>query len=223
MAVRVLISLSSSIVLTSSERLFTSGLSSLNKLRVTLDSVADALVISSKVKIIVSAISISLSSKPSVEIVILPVFLPANTVMDESETTNSSVIVAVPETVNGISTSIPVISFSVAVNTTSSVEFSSILAELNSKETVGSSSSSVIVIVEESVIELIAFKTESLGVITIVSSASFEASEIALNFAIPSDEPARITISGLVWILIILWLFPPSAIKTFPKSSNDIP
>ena len=37
-----------------------------------------------------------------VETVMVPVFSPANTVMDESETTNSSVIVAVPEIVNGI-------------------------------------------------------------------------------------------------------------------------
>ena len=129
-----------------------------------------------KVKTIVSMGSTSVSSKPFVDIVTVPVVEPAGIVIGLVDIVNSVSLVAVPSTVKGISTSLPLDSFRVAVKVTFVVEFSSILFSLKLKETVGGSSSSVIVIVLESVIELVALETEVLGVTIIVSSSSSQRS-----------------------------------------------
>ena len=104
-------------------------------------------------------------------------------------------MVAVPETVNGIDTSLPDTFDTVAVNVTSVDEFSSISSELNAKLTVGGSSSSVIVIVMGSVFVLVAF-TGVWGVKMSVSSSSSELSETAVIVNVPLVSPASTTISG---------------------------
>ena len=60
------------------------------------------------------------------------------------------------------------------------------------------------VIVLTSVIELVALKTEVLGVTIIVSSSSSERSARDLNLIAPVVEPATISISGLICCLITL-------------------
>jgi len=150
-----------------------------------------------KVKIIVSIGSTSVSSKPFVDIVAVPFVNPAGIVNGLEDTVNSVVSVAVPLTVYGISIDFPLTIFKVAVKVTSVDEPSSILGELKAKETVGASSSSVMVIVEASVIALVAFETDVFGVTIIVSSSSSELSKIDLNDAVPVVEPAGTIISGL--------------------------
>jgi hypothetical protein len=145
----------------------------------------------------VSIGSTSVSSKPFVDIVAVPVVNPAGIVIGLEDTVNSVVSVAVPPTVYGMSIDFPLTIFKVAVKVTTVDESSSILGELNAKETVGASSSSVIVIVEASVIALVAFETDVFGVTIIVSSSSSELSKIDLNDAVPVVEPAGTIISGL--------------------------
>ena len=82
-----------------------------------------------------------------------------------------------------------------AVNVTSVDEFSSISSELNTKLTVGGSSSSVIVIVIGSVFVLVAF-IGVRGVKMSVSSPSSELSETAVIVYVPVVSPASTTISG---------------------------
>jgi hypothetical protein len=69
--------------------------------------------------------------------------------------------------------------------------------ELNAKETVEATSSSVMVIVLASLIELVALETDVLGVTIIVSSSSSERSAKDLNLIAPVLDPATISISGL--------------------------
>ena len=141
----------------SAATLVTVGLSSLIKFNVTSVTSVVALTNVPIVIIIVSFSSTSVSSLPFVDMVIEPDDLPADIVIGLSDIVYSVSLVAVPETVNGIDTSLPDTFDTVAVNLTSVDEFSSISSELNAKLTVGGSSSSVIVIVIGSVFVLVAF------------------------------------------------------------------
>ena len=57
-----------------------------------------------------------------------------------------------------------------------------------------------------SVMELVAFTVEVLGVTIMVSSSSSETSEIDVKTIEPVVEPATISISGEIWTLTIRWL-----------------
>ena len=203
-AVIVLVLPSSAIVSVSKLTASTVGLSSLKRFKVTSVSVVVAFIKVPKVKIIVSIGSTSVSSKPFVDMVTVPFVEPAGIVIGLEETVNSEVSVAVPPTVKGILISLPLGSFKVAVKVTSLEESSSIFEELNAKETVEAISSSVMVIVLTSLIELVALETVVLGVTIIVSSSSSERSARDLNLIAPVLEPATISISGLICCLIIL-------------------
>jgi hypothetical protein len=151
----------------------------------------------------VSNTSTSVSSRPVVETVTVPVVDPASILIGLSLMVNSSVSVAVPETVKGISIGFPLNTDKVAVKVTSVDESSSIDGELKAKETLGTSSSSVIVIVLTSVSELVAFVTVELGVIIIVSSSSSETSLIDLKVTVPVVSPAETNNSGTIVIFPI--------------------
>ena len=92
-------------------------------------------------------ISTSLSSRSLVDIDIEADFEFAGITIESLLTVNSSLIVAVPEIVNGIMISFPEISDDVAVNLTSLSEFSSISLLLKLITTFSGSSSSLIVTV----------------------------------------------------------------------------
>ena len=171
-AVIVLTLPSSAIIPVSKSIVLTLGMSSLKRFKVTSVSLDVALTNVPKVKIMVSRASTSESSNPLVDIVTVPVFNPVAIVIELDETVNSVVSVAVPPTVNGISTNFPLGSFKVAVKVTSLDEFSSILGELKENNKDDAVSSSVIVSVLTSVIVLVAFSVDVLGVIMIVSLSS---------------------------------------------------
>ena len=181
------------------------GLSSLSKLSVTSVSVVVEFTSVPKVSIIVSISSTLLSSSPLVEIVTVPVVDPAAIFIGLSLIMYSSVSVAVPETVKGISIGFPLTLDNVAVKVTSVEEFSSIEGELKAKVTDGGSLASVIVTVETVVTSLVAFVTVVLGVIIIVSSYSKEVSTIEVKATVPVVSPAVIVISGFIFIFWTLW------------------
>ena len=147
-------------------------------------------------KIIVSTSSTSVSSNPFVETLIVPLFEPSGIFIEVAETVNSVVSLAVPLIVKGTSIGLPAKEGIEAVKTTSVDEFSLIVVELIEKETTGGSLPSVIVIVLRSVIELVAFTVDVLGVTIIFSSNSYEESVIDVNFITSVVEPALITIFG---------------------------
>ena len=90
-------------------------------------------------------ISTSLSSRSLVDIDIEADFEFAGITIESLLTVNSSLIVAVPEIVNGTVISLPEISDEVAISFTSELEFSSISLLLKLITTLSGSSSSLIV------------------------------------------------------------------------------
>ena len=165
-------------------------------------------------KIIVSTSSTSVSSNPFVETLIVPLFEPSGIFIEVAETVNSVVSLAVPLIVKGTSIGLPAKEGIEAVKTTSVDEFSLIVVELIEKETTGGSLPSVIVIVLRSVIELVAFTVDVLGVTIIFSSNSYEESVIDVNFITSVVEPALITIFGFNATFCTLWLFRSTIYKS---------
>ena len=206
-AVSVLVVPFSKITSLSNSILFTLGLSSLRRFKVTSVSLEVTLTNVPKVKIMVSKASTAVSSNPLVDIVNVPVVDPAAIDIGLDETVNSVVSVAVPPTVYGIWIDFPLTLLRVAVKVTSVDEFSSILGKLKAKDTDGGSSLSVIVTVDAEDIELVAFVGDVLGVIIIVSSSSSSKSLSEVKIAVPVVAPAAIVISGLTCNFKTLWLF----------------
>ena len=101
-AVSVLVVPFSKITSLSNSILFTLGLSSLRRFKVTSVSLEVTLTNVPKVKIMVSKASTAVSSNPLVDIVNVPVVDPAAIDIGLDETVNSVVSVAVPPTVYGI-------------------------------------------------------------------------------------------------------------------------